>query len=188
MVFDNRMTISKQQQDGWIRHNTAYCLRMQAFMSVDGCLENQQQSQRDLRCSGCNDLFNQPAPGQAKEICQEAIKQSEDEFQTNGENLTDEEFPADCSDLPLPEDFEEVVRDWDFQDLNDKPYENITLPREEPPEPILNFRGRCPVCQGYMQPVLETGDHNVFRCINCSWRTSPEYQRNRMYHARIMGL
>lgn len=45
----------------WLKANTAYCFRFQARMSPAACMRNRSCSRLDLRCEGCEGLFDQPS-------------------------------------------------------------------------------------------------------------------------------
>ena len=72
-----------------------------------------------------------------------------------------------------------------FPELDEDPwpdYSRVREYQEEAPRQAV-YRGRCVKCGGCMDNTRELQDDNVFRCLACSWRTSPEYERNRKIHA-----
>jgi hypothetical protein len=48
--------------DEWLKLNTSYCHRHLAWIGESACQTNQRLSSSDLRCAGCNGLYDQPEP------------------------------------------------------------------------------------------------------------------------------
>jgi hypothetical protein len=93
---------------------------------------------------------------------------------------------------PVPDDdFDDIEIDIDdeellelFPELATKPvhFQRFTEYQIEAPR-FAVYRGRCKLCGGYMCNTRERQDDNVFKCVACGWRTSPEYEQNRSIQA-----
>ena len=165
----------------------------------------------DLRCQGCNGLENHGEPPQARPmltIVWNSGKQTDepitdptpldqDAGPVNGLAALDEiinglyenpELNDDFEDIEIDLDdeallklFPELLRDEDEREIEQN-YANFTGYQEAVPRYSI-YKGHCRQCGGYMDNTRERHDDNVYRCLACGWRTSPEYERNRTIHA-----
>ena len=174
----------------WLAFNQAgYCQRMRATITAAACASNQKQSSLDCRCDGCGGLDNQPEkmlqPPPINLLWDadlqpdlDADKEEEQHNELTKCKLYDEE---------LDELLEDYFSDEDDESLDDDNEDNQQIYLEDPPEPqgrrVPVYVGRCPRCGGYMVNTSEKQfnkkDDHVYRCFNCGWRTSLEYENNR---------
>ena len=71
--------------------------------------------------------------------------------------------------------------------------ESVRVALPDPPDQarrVAVYVGRCIRCHGaMMHGAREYGDgmidDAVYRCLSCGWRTSPGYEENRKFGARI---
>lgn len=90
------------------------------------------------------------------------------------DDFTDIEL--DLDDEQLLALFPELAKDKDDDNLQD--FQRFTEYQEAAPRYAI-YRGRCKRCGGYVANTRERHDDNVFRCLECGWRTGIEYERNR---------
>lgn len=162
-------------------NGAARCDRMAAVITAADCERNRTQIDADCRCSGCGGLDNQQMfdaatpPSTTIDDAQEfAFVDQDPEENDPCEDLVD--FDVDFDDEALLALFPELDEDpW-------PEYSRVREYQEEAPRRAV-YRGRCVKCGGYMENTREHQDDNVFHCLACSWRTSPEYERNRKIHA-----
>ncbi len=186
----------------WLAGNgAAWCHRMEATISHATCEENQRRSTHkcgDLRCHGCGGLDNQVEPypeRPALAVVWDDDKEPDEPPVAEASagicapdprgGLNEDPFPADVFDdveLDIDED-EELLKL--FPELAEDPWPDYLRASEyqtEAPRRAV-YRGRCKRCGGYVEDTRERQDDNVFRCLACGWRTSPENERNRDIHA-----
>lgn len=186
-----------------IENAAARCNRMAAIITAADCERNRNQIYVDCRCNGCGGLDNQTAPPSLA-LVWDADKITTTETDTpSGSAATDDwltvldEIIDGLYEDPEPgDDFEDVEVDLDdeellklFPELAEDPwpaYPRFNEYQKEAPRRAA-YRGRCTRCRGYMDNAREHQDDNVFRCVACGWRTSPEYEHNRSIHA-VGGL
>jgi hypothetical protein len=191
-------------------NGAVWCHRLNATITADACLSNMYMSERkssDLRCAGCGGLDNQPGPGRSF-LPPVMIEEPESEESPAGileeihhgsaaiNNLNDgfaalDEIIARHFENPAPaDDFDDVEFDLDDETLlalfpelyegdDDAYYPSFTAYQTPMPRYAV-YKGRCKRCGGYMNNFRERHDDNAFRCLACGWRTSPEYEQNRM--------
>ena len=188
-------------------NDTEWCERLSATITHVTCKENQLISVGDLRCRGCGGLDNQEQLKQnrpALALVWDADQMLDKPPVTDAASVQDaglavlDSLLDDLYSNPLDgDDFDDVELDLDDETLlklfpelsNDEDereieqnYANFTAYQESVPRyPV--YKGRCRQCGGYMDNTRERHDDNVFRCLACGWRTSPEYERNRTIHA-----
>lgn len=179
----------------WLETNGAKrCHRLNATITPATCLTNLYKSERkssDLRCAGCGGLDNQPDPGRSflPPVIVEVPKL--DESLNDGlavlEKIIDQHFenPAaadDFNDLELELDDDALLALFPELYKGDCDEEYFPAFREyQAPMPhYAVYKGRCKKCGGYVDNIREEHDDNVFRCLACGWRTSPEYELNRL--------
>lgn len=186
-------------------NEAAYCQRMCATITPATCLTNMYKSNgkdADCRCHGCGGLDNQPQPVRPLYVldCEEnstpvpetpsgsASTAAESDAFTALDEVIDGLY-----ENPLPgDDFDDVEIDLVddellalFPELAKDPwpeYPRFSEYQTEAPRHAV-YRGRCIKCGGYVDNIRERQDDNVFRCLACGWRTSPEYERNRAIHS-----
>lgn len=199
---------SDQQLDpftAWqIANGAALCIRMAAIITAANCKLNREQTNKDCRCNGCGGLDNQAQPQPAiPKFAWDFEEKDEPEDETpSGSASTaaeNDDFSAlneiidDLFENPLPgDDFDDVELDLDddellrfFPELAEDPlpdFPRFSEYQTEAPRHAV-YRGRCTKCGGYVDNTRERQDDNVFRCLACGWRTSPEYEHNRAIHA-----
>ncbi|HEY3309869.1 MAG TPA: hypothetical protein VGJ93_15560 [Desulfuromonadaceae bacterium] len=170
-----------QSSEVWLATNeTIWCNRMAAALSTVACEQNRNHPFKG-RCFGCGGLHDQSTPPKQKEI------EGLDALDTIIDDLYEDPVPGDdFADIELDVDdemllalFPELARDGDAAPLN---YQRFTE-YQEAVKPRAVYRGRCKRCLGYMEDVREWHDDYVFHCLECGWRTSPEYERNRAIQA-----
>lgn len=168
-----------------IANGSAWCQRLAATLSVAACMQNQEHTRLDCRCTGCGGLNNQTPPPQA------APDLSLNDKAINSLSALDEIIDGLYEDPAPGDDFDDVELDLDdemllalFPELADDPspdFPRFSEYQTEAPRRAV-YRGRCIKCWGYMENTRERQDDNVFRCLACGWRTSPDYEHNRAIH------
>lgn len=182
-------------------NSAAWCHRLTATITHHACEENQYRSTHkygDLRCQGCGGLGNQTAGPTLVVVCDADKGADEPSVLDNGadqdagfvaldeiiDGLNEELLPSDNFDdveIDLEDDellalFPELAKDpWPV-------FPRFSEYQTEAPRRAV-YRGRCKKCGGYMENTRERHDDNVFRCLGCGWRTSPDYERNRAIYA-----
>lgn len=173
----------------WLAANTAFCLRMAARITVATCLDNQQQSKLDNRCTGCRGLFDQAEPVAVSPLPLACFDEPE-ESQPNHEET---DFRAASDDQDRPDLDDDVLEELLAEYFPDEAAEQQEQERLEPiclddvsdnkQRRVQVYVGRCARCGGYMINALERHDgikdDEVYRCFTCGWRTSPGYEINR---------
>jgi hypothetical protein len=183
----------------WLETNGATrCRRLNATITTAACLANMYVSERkstDLRCAGCGGLDNQPEPGRSFLPPVMVADPEADESLNDGFAALDEIIDR-LYDKPEPgDDFNDVEVELDDEQLqalfpelydeDDEPepeYPRFTEHQTEMPRYAV-YKGRCRKCGGYMDSIREWHVENVFHCLACGWRTSPDYEQNRMLQA-----
>jgi hypothetical protein len=189
--------LSDETAATWLAANGAVqCHRLNATITTDACLTNMYVSERkstDLRCAGCGGLDNQPGPERSflPPVVVEKTAIETPEMDAIPMAISETEVEEE---LAL-EDFEDnesgFVLAITVQGIRSDSFDKKLLAmleatfEEEKPRPVRNrrfavFMGRCPRCGGYMANSPEPEDFNVYRCFGCGWRSSPEYQQNRL--------
>ncbi len=183
----------------WLKLSTSYCNRLSAWITTRTCEVNSERSASglgDLRCCGCNGLHDQPAvPATllAESLC-DALAEVVNEAVQEGEiPCLEEELGGELASLEkiflADEDIEEVLAELLAEDETPDEASDTDLSpvrrarRSEKRRKVAVYMGRCPKCGGYMTNTREQQfnerDEEVYRCISCSWRTSPAYAWNR---------
>lgn len=192
--------ISVEDCTTWLAvHGAAWCHRLSATITVATCEANRTASaarNSDCRCDGCGGLENQPLPGNSflppvvteeqpvevigipvpanRDIPEEPTNQDRD-VASAGAVITLNSFHHELMSM-----LEDEIEEPEFDERKPEPVQ-----RKQRLVPV--FKGRCRNCNGYMVATQERGegisDDAVYRCFNCGWRTSPEYQQNRMLAA-----
>jgi len=149
--------------DRWLNQKTLFCHRYQAKISPAAC-ERLLNSSRESESGGCNccaGLENQePHPHtQTMNPVGPLLSRARYDFVGWFSTIQGDGFsPDEADDL-----------------LYRKPQKGKYR--------VPVFMGRCRRCGGWMQNTIERHggerDDNVYRCIACGWRTSPEYEANR---------
>lgn len=188
-----------------IANDAAWCQRLAALLSVVACKQNQERTGLDCRCNGCDGLFSQALPQLTPSVVLSLAAAEKTELETelpsgsastatqNDAFATLDEIIDQLYEEPKPsDDFDDVELDIDddellalFPELAEDPwpeYPRFSEYQTEAPRHAV-YRGRCIKCGGYVDNTRERQDDNVFRCLACGWRTSPEYERNRAIHA-----
>lgn len=187
-------------------NDAAYCERLRATITQNHC--NQQRyytraAWSDCRCNGCGGLFNQDEPKAVR--TNRALLRSIDKMiaisdqvdtgkdkQQNGLIFLDE-IIDELYTNPIPgDDFDDVELDLDdeqllalFPELAEDDEADLPLFTERMTKAPRRsvFKGRCKRCGGYVEDTRERFDDDVFHCLQCGWRTSPEYERNRQINS-----
>lgn len=195
----------------WMAENgAAYCHRMTATITLKQCEYQQSKNSNDCRCRGCVGLFNQDEIKQVRRSLAlirsvdkmietaeaNAPKPVKSDKQMDGMAALDE-IIEDLYANPLDsDDFEDVELDLDDEQLlalfpelanteeedNEINYPRFTEYQTAMPQYAV-YRGRCKKCGGYVQNTRERQDDKVFHCLECGWRTGPEYESNRALNA-----
>jgi len=183
--------------DEWLILNARYCNRYHARMTSEGCSENRQKAD-DLRCAGCNGLedmqreleYREPAVIQCEPGADDPMTQAlAGALQEILDGEYDEESLEDLEAGGLDDEPEEELTSFHHKLLAlldcdlEEPEERKATPEKTRNRRVAVFMGRCPHCKGYMLNTIELHggikDNDVYRCYNCGWRTSPEYEQNR---------
>lgn len=180
----------------WLAANSALCLRMDARITVTGCLDNQRQSKFDNRCIGCRGLFDQAEPVAATPLPLDFLDEPEESQPAPEE--TDFWTASDDHDRlgPDEDELEELLAEY-FPDeatvQQTQEQRELTCVNDQSKDEsrrVSVYVGRCARCGGYMVNALERydgiKDDDVYRCFTCGWRTSPGYEINRAMHAKGM--
>ncbi len=177
----------------WLNANHAgNCKRLSAAITTAACTSNQKKSFFDCRCNGCGGLENQPKKIQ-QQIDYTVIPDGHQPDQDDDKEEDQRNELTKCSlyEEELDELLEDYFSDEDDENLDDESLDidedNQRIYLDDLPEPqgrrVPVFVGRCPRCNGYMVNIREhqfdKKDDHVYRCFNCGWRISPEYQNNR---------
>lgn len=197
--------------DAWLAENSAYCHRLSARITLRACLENQQLStglSADLRCFGCNGLYDQSSPTSPRLCLVSAPVSIETETAQEPEALAEvdlsglalnispessarilEQNPALVRELLAleSEDDEQepaVIEEDGIEEVRPTALQDRRHSREYPRR-VAVYQGRCIRCGGYVMNDLERHDgirdDEVYRCLSCGWRTSPAYEYNRKH-------
>lgn len=187
-------------------NGAAYCHRMSVTITQKQCEYQQSKSSNDYRCRGCVGLFNQDEIKPVRRSLAlirsvdkmietaeaNAPKQVKSDEQLEGMNALDQIIDGMYAN-PLPgDDFYDVELDLDNEQLlalfpelanteqedNEINYPRFTEYQEAAPRYAV-YHGRCKKCGGYVQNTRERQDDKVFHCLECGWRTGPEYENNR---------
>ncbi|HEY6872912.1 MAG TPA: hypothetical protein VI298_09330 [Geobacteraceae bacterium] len=186
-------------ENAWIAENTSFCNRLSARITEDACQNNRQISVKGNGvscCRGCNGIHNQPER-RAIQLQLVTSHASSDDKAELDRFMLDEEDGAE-TEIEVSEGELDYSEAWiDEEDLDEKLFElfpdlrEINQEREDSPVEARRPRpekggvrfavylGRCTKCGGYMVNTRERQDDEVYRCFNCGWRTSPEYEWNR---------
>lgn len=162
------------------------CDRMSAIISAADCERNRNQTYVDCRCKGCGGLENQHGyviPNIRPDF-------EWDNNQNEGFDVLDEIIDSLYEDPAPGDDFDDVELDIDDETLlklfpelameEDDGIEKLFAEYQEPMPRYAVYHGRCKRCgTGYMENTREWHDDNVFHCLECGWRTGPEYESNR---------
>lgn len=212
MLLAHASHTADEQIAAWYAENVAiWCHRLDATINHTTCKENQQRSTHkygDLRCQGCGGLSNQTKQQSMRPALELAMVWDADKSITtepdtpsgsaatanpiDGFSALDEIIDRLYGNPEPGDDFEDVELDLDddellalFPELAENPWPVVPRFSEyqtEAPRRAV-YRGRCIKCRGWMEDTRERHDDNVFRCLGCGWRTSPDYERNRAIYA-----
>lgn len=193
--------------DAWLAENSAYCHRLSARITLRACLENQQLSTgADLRCVGCNGLYDQTAPTAPRlylvstpietETAQEPEALTEVDLSGLALGISPENAARILEQNPaLVRELLALASEDDEQEPavieEDGTEEERPAARQDRrdsrghPRQVAVYQGRCVRCGGYVTNDLERHDDirddEVYRCLSCGWRTSPAYEYNRKH-------
>lgn len=182
-----------QSTEDWLSQNALFCNRYHARLNQLHCEENR-QSNDVARCSGCGGLEDQEReiarqepvvffsdgpddhdPEPLKEALADALQEALDEFLLDDLEEPEEETAGE------PAGFQSQLLALLGDDFEEELIERRSAKKER--RRFAVFMGRCPRCWGYMVNAPERygdiRDDDVYRCFNCSYRTSPGYQQSR---------
>lgn len=175
-----------ESSDVWLATNaTAWCNRMSTALSAAAC-EQYRNQHFEGRCFGCGGLNQQARPPKL-ELPELDIAAAGDRI--DGFDDLDKIIDSFYED-PVPgDDFDDVELDLDDETLlklfpeltmdDDNDTEKRFTEYQEAAPRYAIYHGRCKRCGGYMENTREWHDDNVFHCLECGWRTGPEYEINR---------
>ncbi|PKN16541.1 MAG: hypothetical protein CVU66_00625 [Deltaproteobacteria bacterium HGW-Deltaproteobacteria-23] len=185
-----------QSTEDWLSQNAMYCNHYHARFTAQHCEENRQRVD-DCRCTSCSGLEDQ----EREIIRQEPIVffSGEPEYDLDPEPLkealaealqeiiggVEEGYSLDDAggdqDGDGPTGLQKQLLALMGDDLEEELIER--KPKKKERRRFAVFMGRCPRCRGWMVNAPERHgdirDDDVYRCFNCSYRTSPGYQQNR---------
>jgi hypothetical protein len=173
--------------EAWLEtHGAAWCHRLIATITIATCEVNRARLKSyysDCRCAGCNGLNDQPGPGLSflPAVMLKDPEPGEDpvEILESGNSPVDADVDFDDVELDLDDEALLALFPELYEGDNDADYPSFTA-YQTPMSRYAVYKGRCKRCGGYMNNFREWHDDNVFRCLACGWRTSPEYEQNRM--------
>jgi len=176
-----------------LANDVAWCRRLSASITQAACEMNRNMAKAngafdDCRCKTCGGLENQADRLPDRPMFDELPADDHIEGLAALDELIDGLYEE-----PAPgDDFDDVELDLDEDELL------ALFPelagKEEPEQRPFNehrtaaprravYRRKCIRCEGYMDNIREGHDDTVFRCLNCGWRDSDKYARNRAIHA-----
>lgn len=188
-------------------NGAAWCGRMAATITAAHCDQNRHKAYVDCRCNGCSGLDKQtpllppkpPALALILDADRTAARKPQTVLDISGtddpaDGLGDQDkIIDDFHENPASgDDFDDVEVDLEdemllalFPELAEDPWPEeprFSEYQTEAPRRAV-YHGRCQKCGGWVEDTRERHDDNVFHCLSCGWRTSPEYQRNRAIQA-----
>ena len=193
--------ISAEDCTTWLMvHGAVWCHRLSAMITAAACDANRTASafkNSDCRCDGCGGLENQPLPGMSFlppiAVIEEPSAKTTDIPVPSNEDIYEESLnlhwgALNADAVTTLNSFHHELLSMLEDDTEEPELEELKPQKMERKErPVQVFIGRCRRCNGYMAAVQErfegVTDNAVYRCFNCGWRTSPEYQQNRMLAA-----
>jgi len=163
----------------WLAQRTKLCNRYQVFLTQDACDRNRSNAENVhlLKCANCRGLDDQCQKSKPSESSEPHQQSSQPEVLDP--SLVYPDVDEEELDDLLSELFPAVSEEQDDEQLK-RALRRMRKPRQRK---IAVYRGRCRKCGGYMAGDLEgqfaDRDEEAHRCINCGWRTSPQYEWNR---------